>query len=301
MGADSKPLYSEPLLLARPIARDKRVQTARRLLASNKAALIGAAIIGVWMLIALLAPSLAPYDPLAQDLAYRLKEPSEQHLFGTDELGRDIFSRVLYGARISLPLGIAVVILTAVIGIFLGALAGFFGGVLDDLLMRFADAVLAFPSLILAMAITAALGPSLNNAMLAIVAVLWPEYARLMRGQVLGIREMEYVNAARAVGVPEARILWRHILPNAFPPLLVKASLDIGNVILIAAALSFVGLGAVPPEPEWGAMVKAGREKFYQWWVAAFPGLAIFTVVMGFNFLGDGLRDILDPRLRRLV
>lgn len=301
MEADAKPLYSESSLLARPIARAERVQTARRLLASNKAALIGAAIVGVWVLIALLAPLIAPYDPLAQDLAYRLQEPSERHLFGTDELGRDIFSRVLYGARISLPLGISVVVLTAAIGIFLGALAGFFGGLLDDLLMRFADAVLAFPSLILAMAITAALGPSLNNAMLAIVAVLWPEYARLMRGQVLGIREMEYVNAARAVGVPEARILWRHILPNAFPPLLVKASLDVGNVILIAAALSFVGLGAVPPEPEWGAMVKAGREKFYQWWVATFPGLAIFTVVMGFNFLGDGLRDMLDPRLRRLV
>jgi len=301
MQTDSMLLSFEFTSPTQPITLSQRARAALRLLGRNKAVLIGVVLVGAWVLIAGLAPILAPYDPLAQDLAFRLKDPGGRHLFGTDELGRDIFSRVLYGARISLPLGIVAVVLTAGVGILIGALSGFFGGLLDDLLMRIADVVLAFPALILAMAITAALGPSLNNAMLAIVIVLWPEYARLMRGQVLTAREMEYVSAARAVGVAETRILWRHILPNTFPPLLVKASLDVGNVILIAAALSFVGLGAVPPEPEWGAMVKAGREKFYQWWVATFPGLAIFTVVMGFNFLGDGLRDLLDPRLRRLV
>jgi peptide/nickel transport system permease protein len=262
--------------------------------------LMGLLVVALWLLIALLAPAIAPYSPVEQRLAERLSPPSLKHPFGTDELGRDVFSRVLYGARISLPIGFGVVILTAALGTTLGAVAGFVGGLVDEFIMRLCDAVLAFPSLILAMAITAALGPGLQNAMLAIVLVLWPEYARLMRGQVLALREMEYVTAARAVGAPEVRILWRHILPNASSVVLVKASLDVGNAILLAAALSFVGLGAVPPTPEWGAMVAAARQKFFEWWIGTFPGLAILSAVIGFNFLGDGLRDLLDPRLRRL-
>ncbi|MCS7252331.1 MAG: ABC transporter permease [Anaerolineae bacterium] len=268
-------------------------------LRQSAALLIGLLLIGMWVLIALLAPMIAPYSPVEQRLSERLSPPSLSHPFGTDELGRDVFSRVLYGARISLPIGFGVVALTALLGTTLGAIAGFVGGLLDELIMRLSDAVLAFPSLILAMAITAVLGPGLNNAMLAIVLVLWPEYARLMRGQVIYLREMEYVTAARAIGVPEHRILGRHILPNAASVILVKASLDVGNAILLAAALSFVGLGAVPPMPEWGAMVAAARQKFFEWWIGTFPGLAILTTVVGFNFLGDGLRDFLDPRLRR--
>jgi peptide/nickel transport system permease protein len=272
---------------------------ARTILRGHKAALVGGSIAALWLAVAILAPVLVPYDPLAQDLSARLEAPSGRHLFGADDLGRDVLSRVLYGARISLPMGGFVVLLTGLIGVSIGAVSGYLGGTVDDILMRVCDAVLAFPSLILAMAITAALGPSLNNAMLAIVAVLWPEYARITRGQVLAVKELEYVTAARAMGAPARRILWRHVLPNCLAPLIVKASLDVGNAILIAAGLSFIGLGAVPPTPEWGAMVSLGRQKFYEWWVATFPGLAILSVVMGFNFLGDGLQDLLDPRLRR--
>ncbi|MFQ5856630.1 MAG: ABC transporter permease [Anaerolineae bacterium] len=266
----------------------------------SRAATIGGILLLIWGLIAVFAPWLAPHDPLAQDLLFRLKGPSAIHWFGTDELGRDIFSRVLYGARISIPLGFVVVGLSGLVGIAVGTIAGYVGGLVDELLMRVADAVLAFPSLVLAMAITAALGPSLNNAMLAIVAVLWPTYARVMRGQVLAIKALDYIEAAQAIGVPQGRIMLRHVLPNSYAPLLVKASLDVGNAILVAAGLSFIGLGAVPPTPEWGAMVSMGRQKFAQWWIATFPGLAMLSVVMGFNFLGDGLRDILDPRLRRM-
>jgi peptide/nickel transport system permease protein len=260
--------------------------------------MFGLIVVVFWAAGALLAPYLAPYSPLDQHLEDRLKPPGIRYPFGTDELGRDVLSRVLYGARLSIPAGVTVVALTGLLGALLGAIAGFAGGLVDESIMRVSDAVLAFPSLILAMAITTAMGPGLVNALLAIVLVLWPEYARLMRGQVLSIRHTEYVTAARAIGVPDRRILWRHVLPNTISVALVKASLDVGNVIIIAAALSFVGLGAVPPTPEWGAMVAAGRQKFFEWWIGTFPGLAIFTVVMGFNFLGDGLRDLLDARLR---
>lgn len=274
------------------------MRRAGRVLLAHHAIAVGGLITLLWLGVALAAPLLAPYDPLAQDLAARLQAPSPQHPLGTDELGRDILSRVVHGARISLPLGFLVAVLAGGLGVALGAVAGYAGGGVDDLIMRVSDAVLAFPALILAMAITAALGPSLNNALLAIAAVLWPEYARIMRGQVLKARQMEYVVAARALGGTGGRVLWRHILPNCYPPLLIKASLDVGNAILIAAALSFIGLGAVPPMPEWGAMVAIGRQKFYEWWVATFPGLAILSAVMGFNFLGDGLQDLLNPRLR---
>ncbi|MCS7087450.1 MAG: ABC transporter permease [Thermoflexales bacterium] len=265
----------------------------------NRSATIGGAIVVFWLLVALLAPLIAPYSPTAQRVTNRLKPPSAQHLFGTDELGRDIFSRVLHGARVSLPVALAVVIMTSSVGILLGAVAGYLGGLVDEVIMRVADAVLAFPSLILAIAITAALGPGLINAAIAVALVLWPEYARLIRSRVVALREMEFVLAASALGVSRRRTLFKHILPNALPIMLVKISLDMGNAILLAASLSFVGLGAVPPTPEWGAMIAAGRHKFFEWWLAAFPGLAIFLAVVGFNFLGDGLRDLLDPRMRR--
>jgi peptide/nickel transport system permease protein len=264
----------------------------------SRAAMFGLVIVLAWIALAVLASRLAPHPPLEQHLADRLTPPTARYPFGTDELGRDVLSRVLYGARLSIPAGLVVVVVTALLGTALGAIAGFAGGFVDEGIMRVCDAMLAFPALILAMAITTALGPGLLNALLAVVLVLWPEYARIIRAQVLSIRQMEYVTAARAIGVPDWRILWRHVSPNVFPLTLVKASLDVGNVIIIAAALSFVGLGAVPPTPEWGAMVAAGRQKFFEWWVGTFPGLAMFTVVMGFNFLGDGLRDLMDARLR---
>lgn len=265
----------------------------------NRSATVGSVIVLMWLLVALLAPVLAPYSPTVQQLTNRLKPPGAQHLFGTDELGRDIFSRVLYGARVSLPVALVVVVMSGSVGVLLGAAAGYIGGMVDEVIMRVADAVLAFPSLILAVAITAALGAGLFNAALAIALVLWPEYARLIRSQVIALRELEFVSAALALGASRRRVLFTHILPNALPLMSVKASLDMGNAILLAASLSFVGLGAVPPTPEWGAMIAAGRHKFFEWWLATFPGLAIFSAVIGFNFLGDGLRDLLDPRLNR--
>lgn len=269
-----------------------------RVLLRNPMALAGLAVILLWSLVAILAPTLAPYDPLVQNIEDRLQPPSLEHLCGTDELGRDVFSRILHGARISLPMGLIVVVFAMFLGGTVGALAGYIGGRFDDVVMRLADITLAFPSIVLALAIAAALGPSLKNLLIAMMAVWWPEYARLMRGQVLSVKNNDYVEACRAVGVPSAHILLRHIVPNAGTPLLVKASLDAGSAILTVAALSFIGLGAVPPTPEWGAMISMGRTKFYQWWMMTFPGLAILTVVLGFNFVGDGLRDALDPRLR---
>ncbi len=274
-------------------------RTARRARPRRNAALVtGAIIVGIWVMVAVLAPVLAPHSPLHLDVLNRLDPPSLAHPFGTDEAGRDNFSRVMYGARITIPTAFVVIALATVVGVAVGAIAGYAGGRLDEVLMRVVDVVLAFPSIVLAMAITATLGSGLRNAMLAILLVSWPEFSRLARGQVLTVRENDYVLAARALGVPARRVLWAHILPNAFPPVVVKATLDIGNAIILTAALSFIGLGAVPPAPEWGAMIAAGQTKFQYWWVATFPGLAILSVVLGFNFLGDGLQDRLNPRLR---
>ncbi len=275
-----------------PLARSLRV------LRRNNMAMAGLAVIALWAVIALAAPLIAPYGPLEQNVQDRLQPPSWAHPFGTDELGRDVFSRVIYGARISLPVGLVVIAFSMVLGALVGALAGYLGGLFDLLIMRVADITLAFPSIVLALAIASVLGPSLRNAVIAMILVWWPEYARLMRGQVLSVKTNEYVTAAHAVGVPRWRILGRHILPNSGSPIVVKASLDAGSAILTIAALSFIGLGAVPPTPEWGAMISMGRFKFYHWWLTAFPGLAVLTVVLGFNFIGDGLRDALDPRLR---
>jgi peptide/nickel transport system permease protein len=269
-----------------------------RILIRNRMAMAGAAVILIWAAAAVAAPLIAPYDALAQSVEDRLSPPSAQHPFGTDELGRDVFSRVVYGARISLPVGLVVILFSMLMGASVGALAGYIGGGFDLLVMRLADITLAFPSIVLALAIASALGPSLRNALIAMILVWWPEYARLMRGQVLSVKNNEYVTAARAIGVSSGRILARHIIPNTSAPIVVKASLDAGSAILTIAALSFIGLGAVPPTPEWGTMISMGRFKFYHWWLTAFPGLAVLSVVLGFNFLGDGLRDAFDPQLR---
>ncbi len=247
----------------------------------------------------LLAPVLAPADPLEQDLSFRLKPPSSAHWLGADQLGRDVLSRILFGTRISLTIGLVVVGSAGTFGTLVGLVAGYRRGLVDEALMRVTDVFLAFPALILAMAIAGALGPSLNNAMIAIAVVTWPVYARLARGQVLSLREREFVEAARALGASPGRIIWRHLLPNSLAPILVQASFDMGGAILSAAGLSFIGFGAQPPTPEWGVMISEGR-KFIstQPWLSLFPGLAILLTVTAFNFIGDGLRDTLDPRLR---
>lgn len=275
--------------------RRSRVQEVRRHMRKYPSFWIGLVVLVFFGLVIVFANQIAPFDPLAQDLAQRMKPPSAVHTFGTDELGRDIFSRVVYGARISLPASFFVVFVSLVIGSLLGAAAGFIGGFLDEAIMRIADVTLAFPSVVLALAISAFLGPSLTNAILAACIVLWPEYARLMRSQVIVIRSNEYVIAARSLGMREPNILLRYILPNAWTPLIIKAALDVGGIILLVSALSFLGLGVTPPAPEWGAMISLGRTKFYNWWLATFPGLAILFVILACNLLSEGLRDWLDP------
>ncbi|MDX1991276.1 MAG: ABC transporter permease [bacterium] len=260
---------------------------------------VGLVILGFFLALVVAAPLIATHDPLEQDLLNRLKAPSAQHWFGTDELGRDVFSRVVYGTRVSLPSAVVVVILVTVIGSLLGAVAGFYGGLIGGVIMRLADLTLAFPGIVLALAIASLIGPSLQNMLLAACFVLWPEYARLMRSQVLVIRSQEYVTAARSYGMPERQILFKHVLPNAWTPLLIKAALDVGGILLLVSALSFFGLGIRPPTPEWGAMISEGQAKFFNWWIATFPGLAIFFVMLGFNLVSEGLRDWLDPRERQ--
>jgi peptide/nickel transport system permease protein len=279
---------------SRPIPSQLTRWRRRYLLAT-----IGAAVIGFWAVMVVIGPAIAPYPHDTGDLLVRLKGPSAQHLFGTDTLGRDVFSRVLEASRTSLPAGILVVAISGLFGIVYGGIAAYVGGLVEEAMMRIADIVLAFPALLLALAIAAALGSGIANAIAAIAAVWWPAYARLFRSLVLVQREQEYVQAARVLGYGPARILLRHIFPNAFGPLVVLMTLDVGNAIITFAALSFLGLGVVPPTPEWGAMVSDGRSLITQWWVSAFPGLVIFSVVLGFNFLGDALRDYLDPRARR--
>jgi peptide/nickel transport system permease protein len=272
-----------------------------RALRQEPIALVGLFIGAGWLALALLAPILPLEDPNFVQLNRKLQPPSWSHPFGTDDVGRDLVSRVIYAARVSVPAGILVVAVTVVLGCTVGAIAGFSGGWVDSLIMRICDAVLSFPSIILAMAIAAARGgPGLSNAMIAVILVLWPEYARLMRGQVLILKENEFVTAAKSVGVSGRRVLFRHILPSTDAPIVVKATLDVGAAIVLTAGLSFIGIGAVPPTAEWGAMINQGAKIGLQyWWYSTFPGLAILTVVMGLNFFGDGLRDALDPRRRR--
>jgi len=259
--------------------------------------LLGVGIILFWLLVTLCAPWLSGYDPL-QTVGRRLQAPSWQHWLGTDALGRDVFSRTLHGARHSIPIAVTVVTCAVSLGALLGALSGFVGGFFGAAVMRLVDVTLSFPPMLLAMAVAASLGSGLDNAAIAMVIVWWPVYARLMRAQVLEVREREHVEAAVALGTRRAHILTKHILPLCWTPVLINATVDLGQVILLAASLSFIGLGAAPPTPEWGSMISDGAAQFYSWWVALGPGLAILTVVLGFNFIGDGLRDYLDPRAK---
>jgi peptide/nickel transport system permease protein len=273
---------------------------ARAPILANPLNIVAFALIAIFAVCALLAPLLAPYDPLLQDLGSRLRPPSAEHWLGTDSLGRDIASRILYGARISLIIGVVVVTVAGVVGTAIGLVAGYAGGLVDDALMRLTEVFLAFPALILAMAIAGALGPSLTNAIIAIAAVTWAVYARLVRGQILSLRRREFVEAARAIGASRTRIVVRHLLPNALAPLMIQASFDLGSSIIAAAGLSFIGFGAQPPPPEWGVMISEGRNYIStQPWLSLFPGLAILLAVGSFNLLGDGLRDAFDPRLSR--
>lgn len=281
----------------------QRVRTptgdALRHLVRNPVAIGGMVILGSLLLLAVLAPVVAPYDPIAQDLIHRNAPPSREHWMGLDALGRDVLSRVIFGTRVSLFIGFFTVGSAIIVGAVVGAVAGYFGGQVDNVLMRIMDVVLAFPSLLLAIAVVAILGPGLTNALYAIAFVSIPVYARVVRASILSIKEQDYVVAARALGVPPARILFRTVLPNALTPLIVQGTLGIATAILDAAALSFIGLGAQPPVPEWGLMLAQHRNLvFTAPHTVFFPGLAIMLTVMGFNLLGDGLRDALDPRLR---
>jgi peptide/nickel transport system permease protein len=259
----------------------------------------GAVLILAWGLAAVLAPWIMPYPPDLVKVAGRLVAPSAAHWLGTDELGRDVLTRVVYGARTSLTVGFVVVLVAGAFGTLLGAVAAYARGFAEEALMRATDLMFCFPPIILAMAIAAALGIGTRNTVIAMLVVWWPKFARLARSLVIGQRSLEYVAAAQTVGFGPGHILLRQIIPNAVGPLVVLVTLDLGNAILVFAGLSFLGLGVVPPTPEWGSMVSEGRELASQWWVATFPGLAILSVVMGFNFVGDGLRDWLDPHARR--
>jgi peptide/nickel transport system permease protein len=271
-----------------------------RLLRQNPIAMAGVVILTTMMIMALCADFLTPFDPIRISLSERLQPPSLSHWFGTDEVGRDILSRVMFGARISLRIGFIVVLISGGIGSIIGAVAGYYGGRVDNIIMRLMDVILSFPSLVLAMALAAAMGPSLNTAMMAVAFVMIPKFARLIRGDALAVKEMQFISAARVSGAGNGWIILNHILPNCLNSVIVLATLTLGDTILIAASLSFIGLGAQPPTPEWGAMISVGRKFLMdQWWYATFPGLFILVTVIGFNILGDALRDIMDPRIRR--
>jgi peptide/nickel transport system permease protein len=288
--------------------------TARALPASRRAALtrllprvftaplaLGAlTVVILWVIVALAAPVLAPYGPLTQNIPDRLSPPTSAHWLGTDPLGRDILSRIVYGARLSIPVGVAAVGLAVLSGTLIGSVAGAAGGLIDEVIMRATDLMLAFPTVILAMIISAALGAGIQNAVIAIMVAWWPSYARFARGLVLAAREREYVEAARAAGASSLRVFFRHILVNIVSPIVILSTLDVGHAILTFASLSFLGLGPPPQIPEWGSMIAAGRDYLDQaWWIGTFPGLAILTLVLALNLVGDSLRDALDPKLRK--
>jgi peptide/nickel transport system permease protein len=263
----------------------------------NPMAVAGLAIIVLLLLIAAFAPVIAPFDPIAQALDKRLMPPSATNWFGTDALGRDIFSRIVYGTRITLVIVLLVVVTVGPFGLLIGAISGYYGGWVDRLLMRITDVFLAFPRLVLALAFVAALGPGIVNAIIAIAITTWPPYARVARAETMVIRNQDYIAAMRLQGASQARIIWKHVVPMCMSSLIVRTTFDMAGIILTAAGLGFLGLGAQPPMPEWGAMISAGREQIFdQWWVATFPGVAICIVALGFNLLGDGLRDVMDAR-----
>ena len=275
------------------------LHSLKKMFKSNYLFTFGVIICLFWIIMAIIAPFVAPYDPVVQDLTLRLKAPSAAHIFGTDNFGRDIFSRVIYGGRYSLLAGCLTVVIAGCIGTIYGAIAGYVGGAVDNVMMRLSEMILSFPSLILAMIINAVMGSNLFNTMFALVIVAWPSYARVMRSLVLSVRENEYVTASEALGASRIRILLKEIIPNSITSVLIMATTDIGNQILMFSTLSFLGLGSAPPTPEWGMMVSDGVQYFNKFWVAGFPGLAIFTMAVGANFIGDGLRDLLDPKLRK--
>jgi peptide/nickel transport system permease protein len=278
----------------------REIVHALRLIVRNPLTASGLSILSLMVIVAIFQTRIAPYDPLGLDLGNRLTAPSVAHLFGTDGFGRDIFSRIIYGTRISLTLATSVVFCGMFLGSFLGICAGYLGGWIDEVVMRVTDIFMAFPAILLAMVIVTALQPSLFNAGLTLVIIGWPEYARVMRGQTLSIMQNEFVTAAESLGASRWRIMRKHIFPNCIGPLIVQATLSMGVAVLSAAALGFLGLGAQEPTPEWGLMISKGRQFFLDaWWYPVFPGCAIALTVLAFNFLGDGLRDILDPRVRR--
>lgn len=272
------------------------------LLRKNKLTALSMYVIIAIVLIALFAPVIVPYPQHISDEAdtsNKFAPPSSQHLFGTDELGRDIFSRVIYGARVSISTAILAVGLALIVGVPLGAIAGSQGGVVDEIIMRITDMFLSFPPLLLAIAMVSLIGPSLNNAIIAIAISWWPWYTRLVRGQAISLKERKFIQAAETIGTSKVKIVVKHIIPNTIAPVIVQASMDMGGVILTVASLSFLGLGAQPPTPEWGLMLSISRKYFPDiWWYSIFPGIAIFLTVLAFNLLGDGVREILDPKTR---
>jgi len=273
----------------------------KRFLVGNRMNLIGVVIVLTFFFLCIFGQAIAPHDPYAQDIrGSKFLSPSWTHPLGTDELGRDVFSRILTGTRISLQVAAVVLGFAVVFGTIVGAISGFFGGIVDEILMRFTDMFLAFPALVLAIAIAAVLGKSLTNTMLALATVFWPWYARLVRAQVLSIRERDYVEAARSIGLTSWRLMFRHVLPNAISVVIIQVTLDVGYAILATSSLSFIGLGAQPPSPEWGTMLSTARNFFREaWWYMTFPGVALTLTVFAFNVLGDGLQDALDPRSGR--
>ena len=282
--------------------RRREIRRYVRLFARSASSMAGLALVVLFLIVVAIGPWIAPYPEDARGAVHlerKLQPPSAAHWFGTDEVGTDVYTRVILGARVSLQIGLVITVIAALIGVPLGIVAGYLGGALGELIMRVTDVFLSVPALILALAVVGALGPGIVNAMLALSLVWWPGYVRLVQGKTLALKQETYVEAARAVGTGRLRIVFVHILPNCVSPIVVKASMDMGMAILAAASLGFIGLGAQPPYPEWGAMISHGRNYLPTWWwYSAFPGLAIYLTVLGFNLLGDGLRDLLDPKSR---
>ena len=289
---------SDPNPASRRQARLGQFWLAALRIRRNRLAMAGLIIVGILLVVAALAPWIAPHDPFVQNLSNRLKPPGTPgYWLGTDDFGRDILSRIIFGARITLYIIALVAVTAPVLGLLVGTVAGYFGGWIDAVLMRLTDIFLAFPRLILALALVAVLGPGIENAVLAIALTAWPPYARVARAETLTVRNSDYIAAIRLQGASAPRIIAGHVVPMCLPSVIIRVTLDMAGVILIAAGLGFLGLGVQPPLPEWGLMISSGRKfLFEQWWVATMPGLAIFLVSLGFNLLGDGLRDVLDPR-----
>ena len=314
VNVQSPPARREQAVVTSPTARspelDPTLQRVRRVspglwrdaawrLSRDRAAVAGLLVVAVLVVVAVLAPAIVPYDPIDQSFRIKLQAPSAEHPLGTDEFGRDVLSRILVGTRVALGVGIIPVLIALVAGVSLGLVSGYFGGAIDQVVMRLIDILLAFPWLLLAIGIVAILGPGIQNVIIAVAIVYIPAFARIVRGSVLSIKEKEYVEAARAMGQPNAQIIVRHVLANAWAPIIVLSTLSIGQAIIYAAGLSFIGLGTQPPDADWGVMLKSGQEYLRDApWLGFFPGLAILITVLAFNLFGDGLRDALDPRLR---